>query len=520
MRRMALVLACLAGCGKASPPATAPGAGSEAQKLMAEAGFPEGRGFPKLTLIYNTSEAHKRIAAAIQESWRKQLGIEIELMNTEWKVYLDRVERGDFQLARRSWIGEYLDPHAFLDLFTRESGQNPTGWSSDEFERLIQASDGERDPVRRLKILDEAEQILLREAPMFPIYHYVAHNFLKPFVKGVYPNSRDMHPIHHAWLEGAGAPKDGVLIFNAGEEPGTLDPALSHDIAGLKILMHVFEGLFAYDPRDASPVPAAAERWEVSEDGKTWTFHLREAKWSNGDPVTADDFVYAWRRVLDPGTGSTYSQRLFLIKGAREIAARKQAIESLGVRAADARTLVVELTHAAPYFPQLLCLNLFFPVHRATVERHGRGWTTKPETLVGNGPYRMTLWTLNDRKVFEKNPHYRSSAGVRIEKFVFVQITDAAAGFRAYEAGQVHWLFQAPTEFMDTLLARPDHLSNPANAVYFYVFNTKVKPLDDARVRRALGLAIDREKICRYILRGGETPAVRLIPPASLSSPR
>ena len=334
-------------------------------------------------------------------------------------------------------------------------------------------------------------------------------------MKGVHPNSRDLHPIQNAWLEGEGAPKDGLLIFNAGEEPGTLDPALSHDIAGLKVLMHLFEGLFGYDPKDASPVPAAAETWEVSEDGKTWTFHLRAGAWSNGDPVTADDFVYAWRRVLRPETGSTYSQRLFLIKGAREIAAKQAEIETLGVRATDPRTLVVELTHAAPYFPQLLCLSLFYPVHRATVEKLGRGWTTKPETLIGNGPYRMTKWKLNDRKEFEKNPRWRGAAEIRIPKFVFVQISDAAAGFRAYEAGQVHWLFQAPTEFMDTLMTRPDHVRNAANAVYFYVFNTKVKPLDDPRVRRALGLAIDREKICKFILRGGETPAERLIPPTS-----
>ena len=351
---------------------------------------------------------------------------------------------------------------------------------------------------------------------MFPIYHYVAHNFLKPFVKGVTHNSRDLHPIQYAWLEGEGAPKDGVLVFNAGEEPGTLDPALSHDIAGLKVLMHLFEGLFEYDPKDASPKPAAVDEWQVSEDGKTWTFRLRGATWSNGDPVTAEDFVYAWRRVLHPDTGSTYSHRLFLIKGAREVASKKAPPDALAVRAQDPRTLVVELTHAAPYFPQLLCLNLFYPVHRATVEKHGRGWATKPETLVGNGPYRLTSWKVNDRKVFEKNPNYREAARVRIAKFVFVQIADAAAGFRAYEAGQVHWLFQAPTEFMDTLMTRPDHLAGPANAVYFYVFNTKVRPLDDVRVRRALSLAVDRDKICKFILRGGETPAARLVPPSSL----
>ena len=179
---------------------------------------------------------------------------------------------------------------------------------------------------------------------------------------------------------------------------------------------------------------------------------------------------------------------------------------------------MVELTHAAPYFPQLLCLNLFYPVHRATVEKQGRGWTTKPETLVGNGPYRMTSWKVNDRKVFEKNPAWRGASATRIQKFVFVQIANAATALKALMAGQIHWLFQAPPEEIDSFRGKPEYLNTPANAVYFYVFNTKVKPLDDARVRRALGLAIDREKICTHILRGGETPALRLVPPASLAT--
>jgi len=513
VKRAACAVLLLAIACEKSPPAPA-AAPTEAQRLLAEAGFPGGKGFPRLSLLYNTSESHKRIAAAIQESWRKQLGIEIELANTEWKVFIDRVDRADFEIARRAWIGEYLDPHAFLDLFTRESGQNPTGWGSEDYERLIAASDGERDRDRRRETLSKAEDLLLREAPIFPIYHYVAHNWVKPFVKGVFPNSRDMHPLQAVHLEGDGAPKDGVLRFNAGEEPNSLDPALSHDIAGLKVLMHLFEGLANYDPRDASPVPAAASGWEVSEDGKTWTFHLREARWSNGDPLKADDFVYAWRRVLDPDTASKYAQRLYLIRGAREVAARKAPPDTLGVRAADDRTLVVELTHAAPYFAQLICLNLFFPVHRATVEKHGKDWT-KPDRLVGNGPYRMTSWKVGDRKVFEKNPLYRAAAEVALERFEFISVPDANAALRMYDAGQVHWLFQAPTEQMDTLMKRPDYLSGPANSVYFYAFNTKKKPLDDVRVRRALSLAVDREKIVKYILRGGETAADRLVPPPS-----
>jgi ABC-type oligopeptide transport system substrate-binding subunit len=516
VRRAALLLAALlAGCGKPAPPATsASTAADEARRLLAEAGFPGGKGFPKLTLVYNTSESHKRIAAAVQERWRRELGVELELANAEWKVFLERVHAGDFDVARRAWIGEYLDPHAFLDLFTSGSGQNPTGWRSEDFDRRVRESDAERDPAKRRAMLDAAEDLLLREAPIAPVYHYVAHNWLKPFVKGFHPNSRDMHPLQDLRLEGEGAPADGTLVFNAGEEPRSLDPAVSSDIAGLKVLMNLFEGLADYDPKDASPRPAAAERWEASADGLTWTFHLREGRWSNGDPVGASDFVYAWRRVLDKATGSDYGHRLNLIKGAREVAAGRAPPESLGVRAAGERTLVVELEHPAPYFAQLVCLNLFYPVHRATVERHGRAWT-KPENLTGNGPYRLADWKVNDRKVFVKSPTWRGADGLKLEKAVFLSIPDASTALRAYEAGQVHWLFQAPNDQMDVLKSRPDYHPGPANSVYFFAFNVRRKPLDDPRVRRALALTIDRPRIVQALLRGGETPADRLTPPSS-----
>ena len=506
MRARAALLLLLAACGKPEAPAAARG---EAQKLLAEAGFPEGKGFPKLKLLYNTSESHKKLAAAVQESWRRKLGVDIELVNMEWKVYLDRKDRGDYDIARSAWLGEYLDPHAFLDLFTRDSGSNSTGWSSADYDALIRRSDAEPDRAARTALLEQAEKLLLEAAPITPVYHYRAHNLLRPFVKGVHSNPRDMHPLQSIRLEGPGAPADGVLIYNAGEEPNSLDPAVSHDIAGLKVLMNLYEGLASYDPKDASPVPAAAERWEVSPDGLRWTFHLRPATWSNGDPVTARDFVYAWRRVVDPATLSAYAHRMFLIRHGREIARRERKPEELGVTAVDDRTLVVELAHPAPYFPQLICLNLFYPVHAASIGRD-------PKDREGNGPYRLTEYRINDRKVFEKNPRYRAAPEVALAKAVFLSVPEVNRAFSMYEAGQIHWLFAAPTEAMDRIVTRPDFLGGPANSVYFYMFNTTRKPLDDPRVRRALSMVIDRETITRVLLRGGETPADRLIPPPSL----
>ena len=503
----------LLGCTKREPAPVRPEV-LEARQLLKEAGYPDGKGFPKLTLLYNTAEHHKKIAAAVQEMWRVGLGVEFELVNTEWKVYLDRVEQSKFDVARRGWVGEYYDPIAFLGLFSTETRSRASGWSSEEFEKLLIEARSELDPAKRKKILAEAEEKLLSDAPAVPIFHYVAHNYVKSFVKGVHPNARDIHPLQGVTLEGEGAPEDGILLFNGGEDPGSIDPALSRDIGGLKILMHLYEGLVRYDPKDGSPIAGVAERWEASEDGMTWTFHLRKSKWSNGDPVTAADFLYAWRRVVDPKTGSAYADRMFVVRNGRKINRGDAAPETLGVRAPDDHTFVVELDHPAPWFLHLLCLNLFHPVHRATVEKFGERWS-RAEHLVGNGPYLIDRWRDNDRKDFKHNPLYHSPDEVKLKRFAFLAMTDDSAAFRAYEAGQCHWLFRAPLEFMDELRIRGDYLPSPYNAVYFYVFNVNKKPLDDVRVRRALSLAIDREKIATAVLRGGETAADRFVPPPS-----
>src|SRR5579859_242172 len=343
-RLAALFLLALAGCGRSASPTLSPDPKvAEAKKLLADAGFAEGRDFPKLEVLYNTDDYHRQIASAIQEMWRVNLGVTVELRNMEFPVMMGAVQRGDFEIARQGYIGEYSDPLAFLELFTEDSRSNSTGWTSSRFEELVARSNDAPDPAKRLELLAQAETLLIEEAPIFPVFHYVAHNLIKPFVKGVYPNSRDIHPLQGVTLEGEGAPKDGVLIFNGGAEPQSIDPALSRDIGGYKILMHLLEGLVMPDPKDGAPRPALAEHWEISDDGRRYTFHLRESKWSNGDPVTAGDFVYAWRRVVTPATGSGYSHRMYVVENAREIVKGEMRPDALGVRALDDRTLAVRL---------------------------------------------------------------------------------------------------------------------------------------------------------------------------------
>jgi oligopeptide transport system substrate-binding protein len=171
-----------------------------AKKLLADAGYPGGKGFPKIEILYNTQDVHKKIAAAIQEMWRQTLGIEVELRNVEWKIYLDMQTRMEFDVIRRAWIADYNDPNTFLDMFTSANGNNNTGFASPEYDKLVAAAAKERDPAKRMKLLHGAEAILMEELPIVPIYFYVTKNLWKPEVQGLYDNVRDTHPYNRIRL--------------------------------------------------------------------------------------------------------------------------------------------------------------------------------------------------------------------------------------------------------------------------------------------------------------------------------
>ena len=178
----------------------------EARRLLEEAGFPQGKGFPPLELLYNTSEQHRVIAEAVQQMWKTGLGVDVQLVNQEWKVYLDTVRRGDYQIARGSWIGDYNDPNTFLDMWVTDGGNNRTGWADADYDRLIQQAAQDLDPAARLRRFGEAESILLREMPIAPIYFYVRSMLIQPTVQGWYPTLLDHHPYKHVRLGPPAAP--------------------------------------------------------------------------------------------------------------------------------------------------------------------------------------------------------------------------------------------------------------------------------------------------------------------------
>jgi ABC-type oligopeptide transport system substrate-binding subunit len=572
----ALLVGLAAGCDARKrswpTPAETP-AVEEARKLLTEAGYQFGSDFPKAELLYNTNEGHKKIAAAIQEMWRRKLGIEVELRNTEWKVYLERLTRLDYQIARRGWIGDYPDPNTFIDLFKSDSGNSNTGWANPEFDRLVREANRTPDPRGRLDLLQKAEGVLMDDLPVIPIYFYVSQSMWRPEAKGIHDNILNVHPLKEVVLGDGEKP----FVLNAGAEPQTLDPNLQRGQPEHRINIALFEGLTSYHPKTLEPQPGVAESWSRSEDATTWTFKLRECRWTNGRAVTAGDFVYGWRRQIDPALGSDYSHIVFdFIKNAKayyegaaaegtlrgldslerdrrreaaeDLVKRVQArhagplstlrerekdpeirgilekaiaeapkrkdvrVEDVGVRAPDDRTLVVELEAPTPFFLHLTCFFSYFPVPREAVEAHQDKWT-RPENIVTNGPFRMKEWAANSHLLVERNPGYWDAAKVRQKQIRFLVQDNVNTAFNMFKAGQCDYIDTVPLEFVDALKGDPSFHSAPILTTYFYSFNVQRRPFDDRRVRRALALAIDRETLCAAILKGGQTPATSMVPP-------
>lgn len=315
---------------------------------------------------------------------------------------------------------------------------------------------------------------------------------------------------------------DGSVIrIGNGGEPRDLDP---HTVSGtpeVTIILTLLEGLVAYHPTtDEIPYPGIAERWETSEDGRTWRFFLREAKWSNGDPLTAHDFVYSWRRVLEPGLGNEYADWMYMIEGAEAFHKGEMTdIDKVGISAESDRIFRVDLHQPTADFLKMLLNHTFLPVHQPTIEAHGgpgvrqSGWT-RPESYVGNGAYRLVEWKPNSVIRVERNPHYWDAESVRTDVFEFYPIDDVNTELRAFESGQLHVTGTVPANMRTYYKEKfPEKIRfDPFAGVYFFRVNTTRPPLDDVRVRKALSLTIDRELIVRQLLGGNERVATSYIP--------
>ena len=304
------------------------------------------------------------------------------------------------------------------------------------------------------------------------------------------------------------------LEYGNNSEPQTLDPHKANLNDEGAIIGDLIMGLTT-DAPDATPVPGVATHWETSADGLVWTFHLRPSKWSDGTPVTADDFVFGIGRTLDPKTASIYAYLLYVIKGGQAVNEGKAPLASLGVRAVDPLTVEITLEHPAPYLPELTKHWSFFPAPRHVVEKLGDAWV-QPGKYVSNGPFRLTAWKLGDKITVEKNPQFWDAKNVCLDRINFYPTPDVVSAERRVARGELDLNTSFQSNRYERLKASMPGVARTdvALATSYLSFNTRdVAAFKDIRVRRALSEAIDRDFITAKLLRAGQQPAYAFVPP-------
>jgi oligopeptide transport system substrate-binding protein len=335
------------------------------------------------------------------------------------------------------------------------------------------------------------------------------------------------------------------VTYNLGAEPPGIDPGTTIGVPESTIEMQVFDGLTRLDNKNV-PQPAIAKSWTISKDGKTYLFTLRDASWTNGTPVTAYDFEYAWKRVLSPELAAEYASQLYYVYGGetfnksikvgskyyvqavdakgnpltkkvgdKDVPVPNMAKEidpskNVGVRALNAKTLKVYLQSPTAYFLALTAFNTLYPVCKAVVSKNAK-WASDVKTYVTNGPFKLTQWSHNDKMVFVKNPTYWDKNNVKLTKITFLMVEDSSTALSMYESGQLDSAASVPSSELPKLVASGDVKILPSLATYLYMFNVTKKPFNDVRVRKALTFAINRHQITTSITKGGETPALGMV---------
>lgn len=305
------------------------------------------------------------------------------------------------------------------------------------------------------------------------------------------------------------------ITYVLSNEPDGIDPGITNNSFASIFLVNCFEGLSTYDS-DGNVVPGVAESWDISEDGKVYTFHLREGlKWSDGSPLTANDFVYSYKRVLDPATGAQYVNMLTdYVVGAAELYAGEGSEEDLGIKALDDQTLEITLMQPASWFIDMLTMWVWDPVQEATITANGDQWTNSPDTYICNGPFVISDMSMGEYMVLSKNENYWDAENVTLDKVTLRYVLDTATALSAYESGEVDGINTIPASDVARLKAEGAGVQTAANfGTTYYLMNCTKAPYDNPLVRKALNLAIDRQAIIDNVMQVEATPAYNLIGP-------
>ena len=320
--------------------------------------------------------------------------------------------------------------------------------------------------------------------------------------------------------QAAGTPQAAggkVLSVQVGSDPETIDPALNSAVDGGNMILHAFEGLLTLD-EGGNLAEGQAESWETDEEGLTWTFHLRDGlKWSDGTDLTANDFVYSWKRVCDPEVAAPYAETVLgMVEGYAD--AVEGNLDALKVEAPDDKTFVVKLTSPCPYFGSLAAFATLSPVQQGTIDTNGDAWAIDAGTYICNGPFYISEWRPGAYIMMSKNPNYWNADAIKLDAIKWNLIEDPNASYSAYQTEEIMMIKDVPTEEIPSLSGSDEFYIDPIIGTYYLSLNTQKEPFNDVNVRKALSLAIDRDYVANTLMQGTYTPAYNFIGPGWLDT--
>jgi ABC-type oligopeptide transport system substrate-binding subunit len=434
-----------------------------AKSLLKEAGFPGGKNFPELELVYGTDSSNQKIAELIQSMWKEQLGVDIKLTSMEWGSFIAHMQSGDTQISSTTWVADYADPSTFFDIFDSNSGYNVSQFSNSEYDNLIRSAKTESDMAERARLYHEAEKILVDEMGFIPISFYADDMLIQQDFSGY-----EVAATGNKYFWSANKSEVSVCV---GPQPQTLDPNLNATVDGMVYITHLFEGLYRPGKDGTFGLGQAKE---VVREGNKYTVTLRDdILWSDGKPVTAYDFEYSWKRLLNPETAAPFSYvgADFFQNGAGVLYG-EIAPEELSVSAVDEKTLVFETAAEFSYDSEMLAFPNLMPLRQDIVEANPESWSTDPSTLVTNGRYVVESIANEDTIVMKKNVNYWEENTTLAETINFKLMSDDNAILAAFKSGELDLADSFPSNELSALEETPEFQRFGNLGLYYLYLNT------------------------------------------------
>lgn len=481
---------------------------------------------PLKVVVYD-QEPHKSVARAVIRALEKAFGLSFTLEVLSWHDFFDCAAGTSHDILGHVWYSWYQDPLYTLKVLQSSSNSmNSSNWSSEEYARLLDSAEAEGEKRQRTLLLQKAEELVMEQMPIIPIFDYTSRYLKSNHIENVYVTH--LGNVDFKWTtfvdeeerssESCSQPslptKEVHLYLQS--EPFSLDPRDGGDRRSQIVIRELFEGLYRIG-RDGKLKPGLAESVSISEDQTVYTFHLRPSKWSNGTDVSAEDFVFAIQSLLSPTFSTPYAYAFFPIKNARKARLGECSLEQIGCVAQDAKTLLITLERPTPYFLSLTSNPVYSPISKANAEKNPNWRSEVFPKYVSNGPFVLKSHTQRSELVLEKNPYYWDADGAKSERLSFRIIKDPGAAFHMFESGTLDWYGDPCGNMSKDSFAKLQMskalLQRQGGGTSWLICRTDLPHLCSAKIRKAIALAINRKEICESLMEGGEFPSLSLLPP-------